>query len=650
VEEFGDKDQLRKKEEQLRELLFFKEKCRLMVANDMDVDIPPFDPVLFRSRKLPLFPFFDPVIEEYLDFLGEDALVARDDNIQQVNDCISKRNMDKYRAIICSTSRGMGKTAFMEAVGLQAVKQELKNKLMMDALSYGRILSFDFASAAARTAVDTVENPETFFPRLMIYFLCRMFDGTEVDGIHFEEVAFMNITHFSGTQANFNTWKNKCVQSSADRMMDAYIRLTNLAFQVNCSSPPVFLLDEIQGLCKGTNVQSTFKEDQVIYHSFLTLLLTQIAGKHKPVCICTGTNSGRIIKITEKSRIIPQFVSLATLHKEEDYKAFWNQRTKYKNAISRQNAHYTDEDEDMFNSLVCASYQIPRLLLLAHNAWFQHKTTSYVTDRIAVLPTYENDATHYYSEMAELLFNESFTPSDIAHILMCCGVRWEVGDINSKVPGTQILWSSLISMSIVFPYLDNCYIIPFGLIWTTRTPGTRVEGDYKKTKAGIKEACKSLISNFDIANLYVSYDKLRQLSLYNLGMCYETLFASSLAVKYYLRKLITGEKYIPLLHVYDIRGEDEISEESLSQISVDFSLGMAIPEKECFVDSLNLPSAVIHNRKTTSAHHDIILPTKKSTNAINIPVSCKASFSLSNDKTISSQKKISKKKIRLWIC
>ena len=102
----------------------------------------------------------------------------------------------------------------------------------------------------------------------------------------------------------------------ADDMMDEYIRLTNIAFGVECMSPPVFLLDEIQGLCKPTTIQSKFQENQVVYHSFLSLLLTQLAGKHKPVCICTLTNSGNIYFNMEKDRVVPHFVTLSNLRKD----------------------------------------------------------------------------------------------------------------------------------------------------------------------------------------------------------------------------------------------------------------------------------------------------------------------------------------------
>ena len=47
---------------------------------------------------------------------------------------------DKYQPIIISTSRGTGKTFLMECIGAQKVKEEI----------CGRVISFDFVSAASR--------------------------------------------------------------------------------------------------------------------------------------------------------------------------------------------------------------------------------------------------------------------------------------------------------------------------------------------------------------------------------------------------------------------------------------------------------------------------------------------------------------------
>ena len=204
----------------------------------MDVDIPRFDPRKYTSECQ--FPFFDRNTEDYLKMLGKDALIARDDSIKQVNDCCSQRNIEKYTPIIISTSRGMGKTTFMEAIGMQLVKEELKNSLIGNAISYGRILSFDFSKQP--DAIQNVDDVYSFFSRLMIYFLCRMFDGTQVDGIHFKKIEdFRAIPTYKAEQPLFLKWLSSSMKLTAESMMDEYIRLTNMAFEVECKSPPVFL-------------------------------------------------------------------------------------------------------------------------------------------------------------------------------------------------------------------------------------------------------------------------------------------------------------------------------------------------------------------------------------------------------------------------
>jgi hypothetical protein len=117
----------------------------------------------------------------------------------------------------------------------------------------------------------------------MIYFLCRMFHETQVSGINFETSSLSTIASHVGKQNKYNQWKQACLLCEVDRMIEKYVKLTSIAFGVNCSSPPAFFLDEIQKLRKPTTVKSKFTDNQVVCHSYLSLLLTQLAGKHKPV-------------------------------------------------------------------------------------------------------------------------------------------------------------------------------------------------------------------------------------------------------------------------------------------------------------------------------------------------------------------------------
>jgi hypothetical protein len=614
----------------------------LFLEAEMDVDMPMFEPSKFELT----FPFFDSGISDYLKHSKEDALVGREMQIRKVNRIIDRREIyDKYQPIICTTSRGMGKTAFMTAIGMQMVKSELKNKLILDAIHSGRVLSFDFAKAVAENPIALQEDIRSFFTRLMIYFLCRMFDGTQVGGIHFEKISrFGDVGLYTGRQRAFRVWCKMCLLFSADDMMDEYIRLTNIAFGVECDAPPVFLLDEIQSLCKPTSIQSKLRNDDngIVCHSFLSLLLTQLAGRYNPVCICTGTNSGGIFTITDEASIIPQFISLTTLHKNAECTQYWLQRTHYLNSKSLENAQIEDQDEDMINALIYASYQIPRLMLVAHQAWFEYKTKPHLMDRMTHLQVYEDKAIFYYGEMAELLSNPNFKAEDIAHIMMCCGVQWKIHNIDDNVPGTKIPWNNLIRSSIIFPYSDCCYLLPFHLVWGANNPSSRGMGDNGRTRAEIKEICHRLIPNLDVTDLYVSYDSLRQLSLYKLGICYETLFVSSLATKYYLRSVTMKKKSISFSNLYDLR-EDPTYSNLFSDLSVDFSQGISLLEREMFVNSKDYPTSVIHNRNIHNPHHDIILPGKMSeTRDVLIGVSCKASFGLSDRSARESQQKISK--------
>ena len=484
----------------------------------MDVDIPKFNPKVNYSTQFELlYPFFESVNDGYLSHFGKKALVGRDNVVQQINTIIGNRGQDKYQPIIISTSRGMGKTFLMKCVGSQNVKKGFECDLIKDALEYGRILSFDFAGAAASNAVSEVDDIETFFTRLMIFFLCRLFDGTEVDGIQFQKISqFGYIGSFVGKQLAFKTWLTESILLAADDMINEYIRLTNIAFNGICQSPPVFLLDEIQGLCKPTTVQSKLQENQIIYHTFLSLLLTQLAGKHKPICICTGTNNGNIVQITEMSRIIPQVVSLSTLFNEDEYNLFWGQMTVYRNSFSEKKVNMKG-DEDLIESLVFASYQIPRLLYLAQDIWFKTRADNLMESKEYFLQKYEEVAKNYYGEMAGLLSNSKYSAETIATIIMACAVHWKV-EVNSKVPGTQIVWNDLIQSSIIFPYTKGYYLFPFHLIWrmTSYTSPGGTSYEISKKKEEIESICGEKVKNLSLKNLFFSYDELCQKSLYEI--------------------------------------------------------------------------------------------------------------------------------------
>ncbi len=593
---------------------------------DMDVEMPSFQPSNYSLE----FPFFEIKDSHHFDILG------RDDVIRRINNIVHKRHMDKYRPIIISTSRGMGKTFLLKKFGMQQIEDNLKTDIIGRAMTSGRILSFDFARHP--NAIQSDSDVYTFFPRLMVYFLCRIFGGTRVDGINFERTEFDLVSHGSGRNSNFNRWLRQVATYRIERMIEEYIRLTNIAFGIEDSTPPVFLLDEIQKLCCPSNVISSFSRDGTSQmHSQLSLLLTQLAGKFQPVCICTGTNSGNIISITEKSVMLPQVLSLTPLVSE--YREFWKQRTEYLNqSCSKYPDINMDSDEVLIDALVYASYQIPRLLDIAHSVWFDLRKKGTTNNCEFYIQEFEKEAIIYYGEMVQIL--RELSTESIVHILLACGVHWIVNDEESNVPGTQIPWVDLIQKSLVFPYLDGCYIFPFSLVWRVATfPDT-----FNKKKE-IETRCSELIQNLDVNDLYKSYDLICSCDNYNLGVGFETLFASSLAVKYYLRSISTistgNNGYFNFTCIYDIDRSDLPAFDIMNKYEVNFSHGISRPTSELFTDVNDLGFAIVHNINIHNAHHDIILPARTNSGIVTIAVQAKASFDLSGRSTIERQLQVS---------
>jgi hypothetical protein len=306
--------------------------------------------------------------------------------------------------------------------------------------------------------------------------------------------------------------------------------------------------------------------------------------------------------------------------------------TDYYNKNQRARPIPITGDEELINALVYASYQIPRLLNIAHRTWYKFRN-NVSTNREHCILLFEEEATTYYGEMRSFLIE--YSVSDVSRIIMSCGVHWSVKNVNvDTVPGTNIQWSELIQKSVVFPYLDNCFLFPFMLVWRQNAYAS---DDMSGIKETVQEHCRQNVKNFLLQDLFISYDQLCQCDLYHLGIRYETLFASSLAVKYHIWKLANKEQShgdtVPFCAIYDFGGaESEQSMHLLSDLKTDLSQGIYYPTTELSINQ-DLPHAVIHNKNIHNAHHDIILPTNQG----GIPISVKASFNLAGESVIIKQ-------------
>ena len=115
---------------------------------------------------------------------------------------------------------------------------------------------------------------------------------------------------------------------------------------------------------------------------------------------------------------------------------------------------------------------------------------------LTYIQQFEERAFSYYTELGSVL--TTYSPEDISHIILCCGVHWTVTDGN------------IIEDSIIFPYLDDCYLFPFTLVW-------RIYQDSQEgAKANIENYCRQTLKNLDVNNLFLSFDLVCSYDIYRL--------------------------------------------------------------------------------------------------------------------------------------
>ena len=559
------------------------------------------------------------------------TLLDRDEIVEQINKIVMRRTPTKYEPIVISTSRGMGKTFLLKMIALQKVPAGLECKLIKDARDCGRIIGFDFTED--KQIVYTEECIQDFLTRLMVWYLCSMFKGCVVDGVHFELIPeFKQTVKFRGSQALFNSWKRRCFTLGTNLMIKEYMRLTDVAFGVKCSIPPVFLLDEIQVLVKETSVLSDLDGKK---HTLFSLLLSKLASADdRPVCICTGTNNGKLLKISEKSKFVPKILSLTTLR--SGYLQNWREMTDYGNSqrpLGSDEVQF-DPESEVIQALVFATYKIPRLLFKAHEVWFHNRNLKPHKQQVRYMMEFEEEAADYYSEM-KAIWTE-FEPKDIAHIIFATGGRWEVPDPYEAVPGTTIPWSLLIDKSLIFPSENGCFFFPYSLVWSSEEylPGERLR--VKRMKDNVEATCRRLVPNVNLTHLFLDFSDICVADSHRLGMLFEELLTASLAVKYYLCRITENVPDITFNQIY-YPSQAEQSTGQLDQRVIDFSEGIVSPTVEATIETSPLAHAVTRNNNNRNAHHDMILYSKEGPIAVQV----KASFNNPSKTDITKQLKAS---------
>jgi hypothetical protein len=209
----------------------------------------------------------------------------------------------------------MDTTSFLRAIGRQDVPEHLKCPEIVKAGQCGRILGFDFSLRVGVSLWDN--NYATFFQSLMVYHLCRMFRYRCVDGINFRsnfrsrsQITWGSMLAQASPGTPFYRWLSMCQNYSVDDMIVEYIRLTNIAFRVDCDVPPVFLLKGVERLANIRN--NTITGPDGTNPTLLSLLLARLAGRHNPICISTGIDDRGILETQKTSLVEPVVLHMSS--------------------------------------------------------------------------------------------------------------------------------------------------------------------------------------------------------------------------------------------------------------------------------------------------------------------------------------------------
>jgi hypothetical protein len=273
-----------------------------------------------------------------------------------------------------------------------------------------------------------------------------------------------------------------------------------------------------------------------------------------------------------------------------------------------------------------STHGIPRFIMLAVKTYNDAKQSHYPLSPHACLDLFYHQVRLYYDDCQDLLLRPDFPPDLIARIILA--TLEPVIERHEKIPNTSFSWNDLQDKSLVFPFSDNHFTIPL-IFWLPQVKNEtklQLKNEIIQRWRQIDKALKELVSGLDIETLFINlHEWVEHSSNQNwIGLAYEQLLSSMLAVRYFKRveaaqiikaSLISDLPFVPLSALYDDLQEDTQSEKVFSRFFVDFSGGIIIPTKGAAVLVKSIPinfrNSIILNKETTNAHHDIVFYGKR---------------------------------------
>jgi hypothetical protein len=470
--------------------------------------------------------------------------------------------------VLCAT-RGLGKTTLLKAlIHPEAYNVTIDNPQLMSARAVGRLAVVDLNRY--KIVLEDEYFAENLWIEIILDHLWILFQGCVVNGIYFKKRLSKTELLIHSVQEAFKKW----------------IDLTNAAYEVNSDARPVILLDEIGVFMGMLNRPSSTKRDvngNSYNHTFLYEAITNILSRC--YVIAAGTRDGNLAALTDYSNFVTTNISLTPFSMHDVYQYGVNY-LNWNNCIQQWPKDFDAFlNDSSILSLFYQTLQVPRLVVIALESFKDSPSI------VAACSTYEEKIGKWYADASQTFGN--FTDDQLVHILFVCATGYRLF-LNECIPGTEILIGDLVDGGMIFHYIDDRYTT---LLWLFA----------KERLHDLNKHAKTLIPNINLLKCFFSFDSWnnKSLDLYSIGIEFESIFAHSLCIKYYLHSRVKNQKGpFRFTDVYDI-GKCSKSFPAASTWKIDLRGGYVETQEVTHNDDLE--PCFYHNILTHTAAADSIV-------------------------------------------
>eukprot|EP00971_Amphidinium_carterae_P309932 6159132-Amphidinium_carterae.1 len=357
---------------------------------------------------------------------------------------------------------------------------------------------------------------------------------------------------------------------------EAWVEITNVAFNVTSICKPVVLVDQAEILVSvGTGLFSTVLRGEV---SMFTKLCSHIPQGHASVWF--GTLSASLNAPAEQYTRF--YLTSVRALMPLTYASVEEMMTQWQGKIYHP---------ARLKQIVACSGGVPRLLEYVFN------------DKGTVATVYAaiNAMSQCFNQSYKDVVTRYLRDDDVAwKLVLCAAVGWPASPLDT-VPGSALKWGTLFHEGAAFPVSDSI-VIPW--IWWHNDTDVygRIGSQLRQMGLDLESMHPNPLDMVESAQGAVKT-----------GKPWEKMFANCLAARFRLicisKNMDATTTWLPLRDVYLTQNQHVA--EVLRPFEVSWGAGVQSPDTETFVDSHIQANVITLNAKVADAHHDILLPARR---------------------------------------